>query len=116
MRNRAQEFHKWLARLSGIDADNQINVSDAKDLKRASSIKVCGEVVCGMGVVERIVPLQAATVEPRKHLGWTVEIRRHRLTVTAASIRAITIGLLSIIVSFLFWADRALTREILFAV
>jgi hypothetical protein len=79
MRNRAQEFHKWLARLSGIDADNHINVSDAKDLKRASSIKVCGEVVCGMGVVERIVPLQAATVEPCKHLGWTVEIRRHRL-------------------------------------
>ena len=37
-------------------------------------------------------------------------------TVAAASIRAITIGLLSMIVSFLFWADRALTREILFAV
>ena len=36
--------------------------------------------------------------------------------VTAASIRAITIGLLSMIVSFLFWADRAFTREILFAV
>ena len=111
MRNRPQEFHKWLARLSGIDADNHINVFDGKDLKRASSIKVCGEVVCGMGVVERM-----CHCKPRPSSLVSTSDGQWRFVAIASTVQPPAWSdydrPLGMIVSFLFWADRALTREI----
>jgi hypothetical protein len=56
----------------------KVRSSNAKDLKRTSSIKAFWEIIHRARFVERPVSLQATPVEVCDRLGWTADIYRKR--------------------------------------